>query len=66
MCPKEGAAYADKGYIGKDVEQAAAKRGVHLAVIKKTIWRTKIEIKIVGLAKFALRMNGFSRNKITV
>ena len=37
VCPNEGAAYADKGYIGKDVEQAAAKRGIHLAIIKKTI-----------------------------
>ena len=26
VCPDEGATYADKGYIGKDVEQAAARR----------------------------------------
>ena len=41
VCPNEGAAYADKGYIGKDVEQAAAKRGVHLAIIKKNNMKDK-------------------------
>ena len=35
VCPKQGAAYADKGYCTKHAKEAAAKRGCHLAAIKK-------------------------------
>ena len=51
VCPDEGAIYADKGYIGQDVEQAAAKRGVHLAVIKKNNMKEKNRDKDRWLSK---------------
>lgn len=35
VCPKQGAAYADKGYCTKHAKKAAAKRGCYLAAIKK-------------------------------
>jgi len=35
VCPNGGAVYADKGYCLKDSKQAAVRRGVHLAAIKK-------------------------------
>jgi IS5 family transposase len=35
ICPNGGAVYADKGYPLKDSKIAAARRGVHLAAIKK-------------------------------
>ncbi len=35
VCPSQGAVYADKGYCTKRAKRAAAKRGCHLAAIKK-------------------------------
>lgn len=35
VCPSQGAVYADKGYCTKHAKQATAKRGCHLAAIKK-------------------------------
>ena len=35
VCPSQGAVYADKGYCTKGAKQATAKRGCHLAAIKK-------------------------------
>lgn len=35
VCPSQGAVYADKGYCTKKAKQSAAKRGCHLAAIKK-------------------------------
>ncbi len=41
VCPKHGAAYADKGYCTKAAERAAAKKGCYLAAIKKNNMRDK-------------------------
>lgn len=41
VCPNQGAVYADKGYCTKHAKQAAAKRGCHLAAIKKNNMKTK-------------------------
>lgn len=41
VCPSRGAIYADKGYCVKPARQAAAKRGCHLAAIKKNNMRDK-------------------------
>ena len=35
VCPSQGAVYADKGYCTKGAKRATAKRGCHLAAIKK-------------------------------
>lgn len=35
VCPSQGAIYADKGYCTQKAKRAAAKRGCHLAAIKK-------------------------------
>jgi len=35
VCPSQGAVYADKGYCTKHAKRAAARRGCHLAAIKK-------------------------------
>lgn len=35
VCPSQGAVYADKGYCTKHAKRGAAKRGCHLAAIKK-------------------------------
>ena len=35
VCPDEGAVYADKGYCTKPAREAAARKGCHLAAIKK-------------------------------
>lgn len=35
VCPKQGAAYADKAYCVKPAQIAAAKKGCHLAAVKK-------------------------------
>lgn len=41
VCPNQGAAYADKGYCLEPSRKAAAKRGVHLAAIKKNNMKDK-------------------------
>lgn len=41
VCPKQGAVYADKGYCTKHAKRATAKRGCHLAAIKKNNMRGK-------------------------
>ena len=37
VIPNQGAVYADKGYCDKHAKAAAAKRGLHLAAMKKII-----------------------------
>ena len=63
VCPKQGAVYADKGYCTKHAKRATAKRGCHLAAIKKNNMKGKTKIKIVGIVKSDLRMSEYSRNK---
>ena len=41
VCPKQGAVYADKGYCTKHAKRATAKRGCHLAAIKKNNMKGK-------------------------
>jgi IS5 family transposase len=41
VCPNEGAVYADKGYCIKPAKELAAKKGVHLAAIKKNNMKEK-------------------------
>lgn len=41
VCPSQGAAYADKAYCYAPVKQAAARKGCHLAAIKKNNMKDK-------------------------
>jgi transposase, IS5 family len=41
VCPKQGAAYADKAYCSKEAKRDAAKKGCHLAAIKKNNMKDK-------------------------
>lgn len=41
VCPSQGAIYADKGYCTKPAKQAAARKGCHLAAIKKNNMKDK-------------------------
>jgi IS5 family transposase len=41
VCPSQGAIYADKGYCPKPAKQAAARKGCHLAAIKKNNMKDK-------------------------
>lgn len=41
VCPNQGAVYADKGYCLKPARAAAARRGCHLAAIKRNNMKTK-------------------------
>lgn len=41
VCPIQGAIYADKGYCTKPAQQAAKRRGCHLAAIKKNNMKNK-------------------------
>ena len=41
VCPSQGAIYADKGYCVKPAKQAAARKGCHLAAIKKNNMKDK-------------------------
>ena len=41
VCPSQGAIYADKGYCTKPAKQAAARKGCHLAAIKKNNMKGK-------------------------
>ncbi len=41
VIPKQGAVYADKGYCDKNAKQAAAKRNLHLAAVKKNNMKNK-------------------------
>ena len=41
VCPSQGATYADKAYCVKPARQAVAKRGCHLAAIKKNNMKDK-------------------------
>lgn len=43
VCPLQGALYVDKGYCTKSAKQASAKRGCHLAAIKKNNMKDKIK-----------------------
>ena len=37
VCPSQGAIYADKGYCVAPAKLIAARKGCHLAAIKKTV-----------------------------
>ena len=41
VSPRQGAVYADKAYCGKDVQNDAKARNVHLAAIKKNNMKDK-------------------------
>ncbi len=41
VCPSQGAVYTDKGYCTKSAAQAAAKKNVHLAAVKKNNMKDK-------------------------
>ena len=41
VCPHQGAIYADKGYCTSPAKQAAARKGCHLAAIKKNNMKDK-------------------------
>ncbi len=41
VIPNQGAVYADKGYCDKNAKEAAAKRNLHLAAIKKNNMKNK-------------------------
>lgn len=41
VCPSQGAVYADKGYCTKPAIQAAGRKGIHLAAIKKNNMKGK-------------------------
>lgn len=41
VCPKQGAAYADKAYCSKETKRDAVKKGCHLAAIKKNNMKDK-------------------------
>lgn len=41
VIPNQGAVYADKGYSDKNAKVAAAKRGLHLAAVKKNNMKNK-------------------------
>lgn len=41
ICPSQGAIYADKGYCTSPARQAAARKGCHLAAIKKNNMKDK-------------------------
>ncbi len=41
VCPSQGAIYADKGYCTSPARRAAARKGCHLAAIKKNNMKDK-------------------------
>ena len=78
VCPKQGAIYADKAYCVKPAQQAAAKRGCHLAAIKKNnmqgknkdkdAWYTRIRSpyeRVFAQRKQRVRYRGVAKNQFT-
>jgi len=51
ICPSQGTIYADKGYCTKPAKQAATHKGCHLAAIKRTLWKIKMQIRTDGVPR---------------
>jgi transposase, IS5 family len=78
VCPSQGAIYADKGYCVKPAKQAAARKGCHLAAIKKNNmkdknadqdrWYSKIRApyeRVFSGASKRTRYKGVAKNQFT-
>ena len=76
VCPSQGAAYGDKAYCTKPARHTAAKKGIHLAAIKKNNmknknkdqdkWYTKIRSpyeRIFSKANHRVRYIGVAKNQ---
>lgn len=78
VIPSQGAIYADKGYCDKNAKQAAAKRGLHLAAMKKNNmknknkdldkWYCKLRSpyeRVFSKTNHRVRYQGIARNQFT-
>lgn len=78
VCPNQGAIYADKGYCTNPAKQAAARKGCHLAAIKKNNmkdknadqdrWYSKIRApyeRVFSADPKRVRYKGIAKNQFT-
>lgn len=78
ICPSQGAIYADKGYCTKPAKHAAARKGCHLAAVKKNNmkdknadqdrWYSKMRApyeRVFSQDPKRVRYNGVAKNQFT-